>query len=843
MFRHFSIDPLSFWLGFIAATIIWWLINKLKQWLPDFKEILHRHLEIARQKNISGLENHLRGQILQLAQRAHLANALFALDDIVIPPQLLAAGNIIPADDASSLESICDQVIPYLAGWPELSAEYGVNKITIAQAMQEKVNLVVVGPPGYGKTIALAHLASQMARHDAAAGSLTGHFPLYLHVLDLELDINTDADPASQLLEALKPYVTASYSKSKIAGFITRLLQEGNILLLLDGLDELPAESFNRYTDYLAGLLQAYPNLRLVTTATPEYLGGLPSLGVIPMGIAAWGSRERYNLAHRWHELWSTKLFQQQDTEDAIDIRMILNWLLSESSYSSPLEWTLRVWAAYARDLSGGHPFQGIESFVERLTDSILPRPALEHLAAEMCNNQQASFTYAQAAKALARYHPQSKTGSTQEIGNEPARNSLPAILARRDRHKDKRVAAPQNAVSALVEKGIFLELTNDHLRFCHPQIAGYLAALSLPLMRGDQWPPFSSWCYHLSTLHYLSAQNKIHEDLQRVLSEENDRYFWNLAIVARWLKDVPENLEWRLAIMRRLASLAASEGLPYAMRCRFLTALLVSNDPGVAKLLRQLVTVKSAPARCLGALGIGALRDATAIGALEELAKDADASVRATAVLALGSIKTPQAFEKVIDVLLGGDEIARQAAAEALANDSEAGYAAIENSSELEDVLTRRAVVYGLARIPKEWAVALLEKMSVEDGQWVVRNAAGQALEILKQGTPYRPRPLPPPADSPWLVHFASKLGIGVAGDTPAFELLNLALKNGDLQDKISALAYFQQHPQQADLDELENLAFNEDPALSQAALHLLWLLQASREKLNIPSPIPETG
>jgi len=87
-------------------------------------------------------------------------------------------------------------------------------------------------------------------------------------------------------------------------------------------------------------------------------------------------------------------------------------------------------------------------------------------------------------------------------------------------------------------------------------------------------------------------------------------------------------------------------------------------------------------------------------------------------------------------------------AAAEALANDPNEGHAMLKDGATLKDILVRRAVVYGLARVDEPWALELLQTLQVEDDQWIVRTAATEVLDSMNP--PIDPRV---PFDAPELL------------------------------------------------------------------------------------------
>jgi HEAT repeat protein len=126
---------------------------------------------------------------------------------------------------------------------------------------------------------------------------------------------------------------------------------------------------------------------------------------------------------------------------------------------------------------------------------------------------------------------------------------------------------------------------------------------------------------------------------------------------------------------------------------------------------------------------------------------------------------------------------------------------------------------------------------MQVEDEQWVVRNAATQALEELQRPNPNIPKPLPPLHESPWLIAFAGERGLGLTSGKPARELLLRALKEGSIEERLAAMEYLHQSIDQGMLVEIYNLQYGEEKNLREAAYNLLWHLDLGG--IELPSPV----
>ena len=153
-----------------------------------------------------------------------------------------------------------------------------------------------------------------------------------------------------------------------------------------------------------------------------------------------------------------------------------------------------------------------------------------------------------------------------------------------------------------------------------------------------------------------------------------------------------------------------------------------------------------------------------------------------------------------------------------------------------LADILLRRAVVYGLARVEEDWAVEALQHIQVEDDQWVVRNSASEVLESKNQVDPRVPRPLTTPSETPWLIEFAGKQGVGISPGSPATEILVAALKSDIEEERLAALPYLKRIPSEGVITNLYHAMYRDDPELREAIFLILCELAAGGVKLPVP-------
>jgi HEAT repeat protein len=297
-----------------------------------------------------------------------------------------------------------------------------------------------------------------------------------------------------------------------------------------------------------------------------------------------------------------------------------------------------------------------------------------------------------------------------------------------------------------------------------------------------------------------------------------------------------PKNATWRPGMMRYLLNILQKENDTLGLAGRAMTALLLSGDTGLIYLLRQLLSSKQAHVRQLAALGFGILGDKKSVPELAGLLNDTSPDVVRMACLGLIAIGDKSAVDAVITVLLNGSEESRRIASEALVNHPKEGLALLKEGLAMDDLLVRRAVIYGLIRANNPELHDLLEKVAIEDSQWVVRNAAGQALEQMRLSNPLIPRVEPTLINQPWLINFAGKAGMGVGDTDQAITLLLQALERGEPTEKLKALDYLCQYNRQDAVPIMYNIYYGSQDQMREACFDALW--HTASGGINLPPP-----
>lgn len=823
--RRFSLDQLSFWIGFFTGILFIWFFGLLRPVLRQFRDNLQERLKDMRQGLSTGIETHFRNDTLRYLQMSHIASPLFSLDEIITPPRLLAQPPWMSAFGPGVPEDSFSETLPYLPDWPELAANFNARTLTLAEALSGGVDLMVTGRPGSGKTVALAHLGCTIARRDPSSLELAEKVPVFIHAFEL-LNAPGEADnPLANLMPALSRRAS-SLVGPRLAKFLDQVFSDGRVVLLVDGLDEILPDQIETATEYLRKLLERYPETRLVVAASTEYFDGLLGLGLVPLGVAGWSYEQRKDFLGRWRRVWKRHISPLTSPElSPINPHFINGWLVTDRKFYTPLEFTLKVWSAYAQDTLGPLPTDAIEAYILRLTvTNPNSRAGLEEMAYQSLILSRPPADKSELQKLIER---------TKKNGYELAAESDFAAP-----NQSQKPLSTSQLIAELIETGLIKERENAGFGFAHLVIAGYLAAAALA-RNGDLsvLEDQPDWPGKLVTLDFLAAIGDVSPLASNYLERTEDPLLKYPGIVARWLTYAPARTQWRSSCLRSFVGLLRSTELPVSLRARFLLAMINANEPGLFTLLEQMGRSNHPSNRLLAALGLGLSSEGRAQELLNALIHDPSLRVQRAAILALIANGSQSALESAAGLLLHGDEDQRRTAAEALAVHPEEGYPVLRDGSEIDDLLVRRAIIYGLQRVKEPWARDLLKKIAIEEGQWVVRNAAVEALEALDQPDPYIPQPRPALNETAWLIAFAGERGIGISPGRAAMNLLVEALKLGDDEQKLAALNELRRRGEPGSVPALFELLYGDDGAIREAAYQTLWHISSTGVEL--PAPV----
>lgn len=841
---RFRFDTISFLLGAIVATVLWWVINLT--W-PILRQMISASREKKKDRALqasSGLEDAHRKIVYKQTQGTHLTASLFALDEIAIEPRLLAPPAVIEPNAPHPHQDIVEQALPYLPTYPEIGAVYGAPTLSIPEALSGGTNLVITGQPGVGKTTALAHLASQIVNRAPAVASLHEFIPFFIHVADLGLPLVNPQKPEDFLAPIAQKMSESAgvLNASKMPGFVQYAFSSGRALLLLDGVDELPQAAVAEVASYLRVLQRQYGKARVITTGAPEFVDGILALGYSPLALMPWNARQQSEFFEKWAALWQKYVAMESwaQATSPVDALLLNRWLAVDNFGLTPLELTLKTWAAYAGDARGARPVDAIEAHIRRLLPANTPLEALYVLGAQASLNGNTVFDSRRAREWTKAYEPvvapqpavvtDAAPAPVEDANTEAAAaegEALPTPAATKNSPKKVTGPLPQAAapslISQLTNSGLLAQHGNGRVRFTHPVFFGFLAGKGLNPSSAAEVLRQPAWAGRTAAMRYMAAFNDATPLITSLLSAPDTVLQRPKLTAGRLLRDAPKNAPWRGQVLAALVQILQNEDAPLGLRGQALAAFATSGDPNAVALFRQLLMVPSNDLRQLAALGCGLFQDAKAVEGLSQVLSGAFGAARQAACLALVEIGSQPALEAVATGLLRGDEQLRIAAAEALANHPGDGHEALREGISSQDILMRRAIVYGLARIQEPWARELLEKTQIQDEQWVVRNVAVEIMDARNRANPHIPRRLSPPSETPWLIEFAGKFGMGVTPGQPATDIFLQAIKDENPDFRQAALNYLRLSPTEGVLSALYPHLYGDDHEMREAVFNVL--------------------
>lgn len=789
---QFGLDKLSFWLGFLAASLLWFLVYRFRRFWPEILNYVRVQVKSFKQRRLAGVESQLLQGIFRRAQAYHLALSLFPLDQIIVEPYLLAPPPQAPSDDLINIRKYYPQAISYLPDAPEFAAHAMATRLSLIEALQYSGKIAIIGGPGTGKSTALAYLTTLIARRDASSGFLKTYFPLFVHIADIHTSSGYEENPALELIKAVQ-FQSLISAIPQSNQFIRKCLDADNAILLLDGLDELGAAEFENACKYLSALLKQHPNLRLITTATHHQGSSLLAFDIEPLAISGWNRQEAKNFTRKWLSSWNENIARQGSDQgfQPIDDLIISSWLNDRTIFHTPCEWTFKIWSACSGNLEGISANDAINAHVKRkLSDADLD--ALTRIANEMIDQQSAVIAYSQIER-----HLSAPTGSTQG----------------------------ESLVTRWIEDGFLQNHVDDRLSFTSSWLCGYFSS-RVDESPTEQPPDKLDWSIvEAKTQFSLSQQRQAW--LSAYLEPVNQPLSPKHLTASRWLKNCPQINENKKLIMRSLVQQIQREDWPIMVRMEMLANLATSNDPSILTLFRHWLSSESAHLRHLAILALGVCQDVNSIETIAACLNDPVSEVRISACYALSILDSIEAQDILKDTLQQGDELIKHAVAETLAMQGTPGHDLLKEAATSDDLLVRRAAVYGLSLIHESWVTRLLERIAIEDSQWVVRNAAGQALESMVAPNPYSPKIYQPPAETAWLIEFAARAGRGVSKQESPVPLLKQVIHSGSLSEQINALWFIRKFPNPDLLTEAMNLLHDSNPDLRETAYYILWQMQ----------------
>ncbi|MDX2076082.1 MAG: hypothetical protein SFZ02_06600 [bacterium] len=673
--------------------------------------------------------------------------------------------------------------------------------------------------------------------------------PMYVHCANIALfieELGREIDPAEPLVRAMQTYVGNITSKTMPRNIYERL-SEGKGLLLLDGFDELPIPHQALVSTWLEAFLAQYSeNFVIITSGTQGY-GQLMHIGFSPVFLRPFNDTAINSLIDKWASHWN-KVARRKSDIPAVTLERVKD----RNRAYTPLELTAKIWAMF-----DSPERENLSDWLQFLVERYLPNMKFETVREQL--GRGALLQLEEGFITLSRFDEVLRgiEGEAPIVAQESAdttEDEWDAILEEGDIEpteesapKEKKSAEKaskgdkelQRFLQSMQKSGLINAFHGEQYQFKHPFLAAYFASFVLPEFDTEQLLALTNIPTWRDALALTNMSHSLEALATARLSQPTDALYNTLLEMTRWLKYAGK-VEWRSTTLKALGNAFVQPNQYPLLRERIAAALVGTRDKNVMRIFARGLRDSNPDVRRLSCLGLGALRADETIRDITSLLADVEGDVALSAGLALGAIGTQEALEEMVAVLTSGSEALRQAVAEAFAALPEDGYPVLYDAVSHEDIMVRRAAVFGLRRINTPWALVAIYKTSTEDDEWYVRSAAEQAfLEMQFGETVTGVRPIPKVESIEWLREWINSLGdaakrITVGGDA----LLRKALEEGNLETQALSVANIGQLGLTAQADALYAALRHREP-LVRAAAHLgLCHLQAQLG-MALPAPV----
>lgn len=798
----------------------------------------------AQQSATRSADSRYVNDVIEKAETTHLGGVAIPLSKVLVEPRFLPPIPFAAPPDDEVIHDIF-RVVPNIHDHPFLLAPYNVPTLSMSELGTGSNMLALLGQPGSGRTTALLTIAMYSLGHvefkpppdkiqerlDREEAALTEKdravrikeritieqrakerlanergvnfdsesddalkntiplfkrlMPVYVHLADLlapTSEFGKEVDPAEPLVRTVQANVKR-VTASTIPRALYKRLNQGTVLVLIDGFDDLPEFERPRALAWLKAFKNQYSSNFIIVSGPVHGAGGLLSLGLTPVYMRPWNDVDIKTAVTSWHESWS--LFRGKRSKSTKEKaaeglgRALIN---NRSLY--PVEVIFKTWANFDDKVE----LAGYEGWIRAAFVKLIPKdesltsllPRLAQIALIQLDD---GYITAARMQALSIVGIEGNTDS--DDAQPPEENGKDAKTA----EDTEKSSSQGRLLASLRRSGLLIRYSGDRYQFRHPLLAAYAASLWMKDASPDEQTSHSHQPAWAQTLAYLALHTPVDALVKRRLSAPPDILHSNLLDIARWMAYASPDASWRGDVLRLLSTQLIAPNQYPLVRDRVAAALLDTRDRGALIIFRHAVRTMNADVRRLGCLCMGALGDIESIKDLKPLLNDQIPTVQLSAAMGLGAIANDSALEAMLIGFTEGSEQLRQAIAEAFAAIPEEGYPILYEAVSHDDMMLRRAAVFGLRRLKTTWSLIAIYRAFLEDEQWYVRSAAQQAFMELQYGREFSLTQAYPPADQiQWLADWTAEQGEKLPAGDGATSMLVRALQDGDAE--VRALA-----------------------------------------------------
>ena len=697
------LDPLSLLIGIVVGVGLAFVAYRA---LPAVLTLQAQSVSRVRQTSAwvrAGVEHRFQIETAEYVQQRHFGGHLAKLEQIVVSSRLVGPR---PELDPQTTPELLSSHLHLL--WPDLAGGIAAAPIPtfgLRQLLLQGRRVILAAPAGAGKSTFLAHCA-YLCANTTDTGSFTfllPMMPVLVHLAELPLAApETANDPAYPLAQALRQR-SSPLTASGVGDLLTKKLAAGQVLLLLDGLDECGQSQQTTVLAWLGQLLARHSDIQVIVATSERGYGALFNLQFVLSGPLPWNVAQAKQLGQLWSEAsgWPRPP--------------------SLNHYWQPGR------TPFATTLHLLHQPKGNEPPPTRLTE------LLElHLRAILPPSDSGPAWLTAAAREL--WQDMAYKLFIEErltISQAELEATVDTLLA--EYGIEARQSGPLHRTTQ--QNPLFVKWPDGSLSFQNPLWRDFLAASRLAQNQEQELlqPHLRDFRWHDLLRFYTGRAGENGLTAWLIDPKSADPFREGLFLAAGWLPEtLNDGSDWRRQTLVQLGQVGVRPNIPQILHYRAIAALAQTGESGVQALLQQLAQRTDPYLRQAAVAAIARFGPEIAIPILEKSISDENLDVRRATAYALGWLADRAAEKPMLTALLGRDELLAQTVTESLAVNGGEGWTILREATEDASLRVRRAAVLGLMLLDEYWAVALLEKMELEDEEWAVKSAASVALEAI---------------------------------------------------------------------------------------------------------------
>jgi HEAT repeat protein len=798
----------------------------------------------ARNAATRSADSRLMGDLVRRCENSHMAGPFVKLTDVLVEPRFLAAPALAMPPDDDELEDVF-RVVPRVHDLPFLHAPFNIPSLTISELGEGSRALALLGMPGSGRTTALHAIAlfslnrvrfqvptdtvnamieeeeaklpekeraqrvqdrlkmELQAREKLAEErgitfesrdeTVKQTVPLFNRLMPLYISFEFfdfaalsrgEVDPAEPLVRAVQASVDRVTAMT-MPGNVYERLNAGQVLLLLDGFDELTGTQQSVAQSWLRAFLAQYQHNFIIVTGPVRGFGVLTRLGLTPVFMRPWQDFDVKQAVKRWAAaLPRMKNKKMSGARKASDEAKEL--AMQDIRALTPYDLTLKIWGTLTADDAAPEIREWYRVASARLISDKRQSPELQSILIQLAQLQlQEGVIRRSRMVELGIADPSVVTTDPQQLPDTLRDEMEPTgkRAAKAAQETVKKLGNPQAKLLAGLQKsGLLLRCGAESYRFRHIQIAAHYASFGLneigivALMERTRNPAWQS------AIAFAAMHMSVDRIVQAHLQSATDVLTTDLADAARWLRYAAADAHWRGNVLKQLANVMMAPNQYPLVRERAAAALVGSGDLSILFILRKAARNQSAAIRRLACLAMGAIGDPASIPDLRSLVQDKQAEVQLAAAMSLGAIANEAALEAMVVAFTQDAEPVRKAIAEAFAALPEDGHPILYDANRADDLILRRVSIAGIRRIRAGWALAAIYRTFIQDSEWYVKSAAEAAFSELDNESVGNVLSYPPPDQVVWLNDWLKKRGETMP-EGGGIDVLRAALKDSDPQ------------------------------------------------------------